>query len=277
MLVGDALSYFREGLDIKQKDFICNEVTQSYYSRIENNENDITVLRLLNILKKNNITVNEFFYLVNEDEDDFIKIYRQVKVAYYNEKPLELKHIINKLPEEDYMFKISTLLLKKILKECISDKEKEEIINYLTDINRWSEYHILIFLLGTKIFNVHELLFLFGFFSKNVYKAKSYKIYEKDILLSLLNIIEVCLIEKRIDEAQYFLNIVPQTMTEPFYLFEKVLMNFYESLILFTKGVDKISNYKECINTLDIFEKNNIDHIPNILKNLLSLYNIKLS
>jgi len=104
MLVGDALSYFREGLDIKQKDFICNEVTQSYYSRIENNENDITVLRLLNILKKNNITVNEFFYLVNEDEDDFIKIYRQVKVAYYNEKPLELKHIINKLPEEDYMF-----------------------------------------------------------------------------------------------------------------------------------------------------------------------------
>lgn len=140
------------------------------------------------------------------------------------------------------------------------------------EIHRWSEYHILLFILLTKLLVAEELILLFGLFAKSIQDTSTYKIYEKDIILALLNIVGLCIEQKKISEAEYFLTLLPQILNNPSYLLEKMVIDFYEHLILITKNIDKELNIEVCYQLIESFKKYKMTVLSKVLENLITLH-----
>ena len=61
MKIGQKLKMVRLSLAMNGKEFVKGVIDNSYLASVENGESDIRVTSLINILKKNNISVENFF------------------------------------------------------------------------------------------------------------------------------------------------------------------------------------------------------------------------
>lgn len=131
------------------------------------------------------------------NNDYFVNWYKMMHQAYYKNDIGRIRNIIESIPSKSPFNLVGTLLLEKINVGSINNNNKNELKFYLLNANRWSEYHILLFILSTKCLHAEELIFLFGNFAKNITNISTYSSYSKDITLAILSIIEECLIKKK--------------------------------------------------------------------------------
>lgn len=256
MLLGDTLQFFREGLNLTQKEFISNLITTSYYSKVERNESDLTTDKLMKLLNQNNISISEFYFKLNDgQEETFILLFKKIRLAYYENNVESLKEIQSTMLNDEPYYVIINLLKDDIQLVNLNIKDIEKINNYLIDVNQWKESDILLFILATKILPVDKLLFMIKLFFKSITESNVPKIYEKDFLLALFNIIYVCLKEGRIDEAEYLLILPDKVMTLPYSLFEKMLLKFYKQFILYKKEINNPIYLNECKKIVAIFKE----------------------
>lgn len=273
MSISESLHFFRESLGKNQKDFASDIITPSYYNRVEHGDSNISAHILLELLQKNNISIHEFFIKMNDGKEcEFIEWYKILNVAYYRNDREVVETTIKNIPVENHFNLVGKLLLQQMNKECISERKRAHLKKYLMEVNQWSEYHILLFILLTKLLTAEELILLFGIFAKNIQDTSTYKIYEKDIVLALLNIVGVCIKQKKINEAEYFLTLLPQVLNNPSYLLEKIISDFYAHLILITKNIEKELHLKTCYQLIELFKKYEMNVLSRILENLIELY-----
>jgi len=273
-MINNSIKYFREGLGITQKEFSSGVMSTSYFNRFESGSNNISAHILLELLKKNNISIQEFFIQMNDENDhNFVTWYKVFHHAYYKNDIDKIKDTLNNIPPKNHFNLIGHLLLEQILGETTDTIQKDKLKRYLIDINRWSEYHILLFILSTIFLNADELIFLFGTFAKKLQDIHIYSRHSKDISLAILNIIGTCLIQKKINEAEYFLNLLPQILTDSSFLLEKTIYDFYTHFILVIKNIDKELNLSICCKLIKLFKRYDISLLVKKLENLLILYN----
>ena len=164
--MNETIKYFREGLGITQKEFSNEVMSVSYFSRFENGTNNISAHILLDLLKKNNISIQEFFVKMNNENDyNFITWYKILHLAYYKNDTDTIKDTLKKIPSESPFNLVGNLLLEQLFGKNLNNIKIDKLKIYLLDINRWSEYHILLFILSTKFLKAEELVFLFSAFA----------------------------------------------------------------------------------------------------------------
>lgn len=116
MKIGQKLKMVRLSLGMNRKEFVKGVIDNSYLASVENGESDIRVTSLINILQKNNISVENFF----EDFDSkypLTSFYQEkVSTAFYNHDINDLQKIIEN-PE------CYSLVVKNIAKLLIADLE----------------------------------------------------------------------------------------------------------------------------------------------------------
>lgn len=114
MSISETLKFFREGIPMTQKNFCSEIISASYYAKVESGNSNISADLLFQLLKKNNISVTEFFFKVsNSTEEIYVSKFKNIRKAYYTTDIEELTLQKESLEKEDIFYSISLLLIQK--------------------------------------------------------------------------------------------------------------------------------------------------------------------
>ncbi|WP_236253621.1 helix-turn-helix domain-containing protein [Lactobacillus ultunensis] len=98
MTIGELLRDYRTEQGKKQKEFVGNIISSSYYSKIEKNKHQISATDLIKLLHYNNISTTDFFNNLEKQDNLPIKNLSNLMIeAYYQvdkEKMLKLENLV---------------------------------------------------------------------------------------------------------------------------------------------------------------------------------------
>ncbi|UOC12044.1 helix-turn-helix domain-containing protein [Streptococcus equinus] len=147
---GKTLKKIRKGKQVSISSLADNYLSKSQISRFERGESEITCSRLVNLLNKLNISVEEFLIIHNNDcdkEKDFVDLVNYVRKSYSLQHYKEIKDL---LLSSSYRLKnIEKTMLKSIIYSfdctiCPTQNELKELTDYLFKVENWGYYEIIL-------------------------------------------------------------------------------------------------------------------------------------
>lgn len=205
------------------KDVSGDYLSISFISKFERGESEISLSRFLLLLNNLNITIDEFYRLINEDSyNENEQLISKVSQAYYDNNVIVLKKYRDVELEKYNKFRVNKYLYNLIMVEAficsINNKKMSEessriLSNYLFGVDYWGKYELMIFgnsmgalSMKTLILLVDELTTktrLFGTVDEN-YLAK---------IRLLINAVYVCINADYLKNSKKYLD---QLLSEKF-------------------------------------------------------------
>ena len=148
---GKTLRKIRKNKQVSICSISDENLSKSQISRFERGESEISCIRLINILDKLNISIEEFMIIHNDDStriDKFAKLVQYIRKAYSEQR---LDNII-KLLSNSSKYPLNNLektMVKSIIHTLDSriKPEKNEIVklvDYLFKVEYWGYYEIML-------------------------------------------------------------------------------------------------------------------------------------
>lgn len=137
MTIGELLHDYRVEQGKRQKEFVGNIISPSYYSKVEKNKHQISAIDLINLLHYNNISTSDFFnnlnlsdnqnYQTSSDISDLVsEAYYQVdKDKMQNLRKLVQDSNLSKKDKEEQLLMIDGFM--ELLNEDQRSSNSEEI------------------------------------------------------------------------------------------------------------------------------------------------------
>lgn len=239
MNIGSQLKNIRVFLGLTQKQFCAGIVTESFYSRVENNRNNISMKDLVEILNFHHISLYDFFISV-----DIKNLKKKVIQAF-------LDRDVNRLNEyknlsTSYRHNLEFKLMFAILNSTtdqLTKEFKEKAKRQLLQIGKIDE---------DSLFNVNLLIPIIDYQSLKIlmnYLLKSNEVRKNDCLLTrllynaILSFLWRCYQEQDIAEIKKMLSFLKSRSINSSLVLENNLVNCYEYLL---KG-----NYSKLNDTVD--------------------------
>ncbi|MGY3750803.1 helix-turn-helix domain-containing protein [Vagococcus acidifermentans] len=270
MDIGNTLKKIRIERGLSQKEMCHDIVTTSYYSKVERGIHQISADNLLIILQKNNISVTDFFELVNLN--DVYKnslntaISNEIEQAYYQLDVSHLKRIEENLnnifQKNDYNYIFYTNLIKLTLfninqdKNLLTEENKQFFKQKIFDMNNWDSFRLSLYNNMIDFYDLESNLTLI-----NSITSKPNLIEIEPLLVEtiLINFIGYC-IENNCDSyAAAFFSIIENMPTTPNNFFNKNMFTFFKNLVFYREIPDnsfleKINQAVNVFNFLDMTE-----------------------
>ena len=147
--LGITLRKVRKGKQISLCSVADEHLSKSQISRFERGESEISCIRLINILDKLHITLDEFLVLHNEDYTNaelFANLVRYIRKQYSSHN---IKNIAALLSDSSHytLNSFEKTMIKSILHTMDSsiipsDKELLQLTDYLFKVEKWGYYEI---------------------------------------------------------------------------------------------------------------------------------------
>ncbi|MGX7418847.1 Rgg family transcriptional regulator [Carnobacterium gallinarum] len=262
MDIGNTLKRIREAKNFTQKEISEGILSLSFYNKIENGKNSLTVQLFFEILNRLNVDFDEFFFIHNNytkniydnywykiydfyylsDSIGLEKLIESLALDYQNTKNITLNHLL-------HLAHIVNCRIKNILPD---EKVIEEICTYLLSIESWTKYEIRLFISIMDVFDFELLLILSRKILsrlRNYSKNQEYAHFMND---ALINLIIICLESGKINDSLYFLNLLKSQRLDGKHLYEKNIVNFLEGIYLLSLGDKK--GEEKANKTIEIFE-----------------------
>ena len=160
--LGKTLREVRKGKQVSICKIADEYLSKSQISRFERGESEISCIRLMNILDKLNITLEEFLTIHSNENhpNNFINLIKYIQEEYSKQRFSNIKLLLN----EDVTYKISSLertMIKSIIytfDKSIKPTKNEllELSDYLFKIEKWGYYEII--LLGNCVRTLNYIL-----------------------------------------------------------------------------------------------------------------------
>ena len=215
MIIGETYRKIREGKGISISSLAGAEISKSQISRFELGETEISFFKLLYLLEKIGVTLEEFLLSCNNYQpSDFNTLIRLVQQAAYNQ---EIKSLLNMVSKEMELFretkshyhKLNAIFIESIIygidnTHQLSNQDTSYLTNYLFSVEIWGEYELHLFsdiaaLLPLDLYfrYAREMLQKIDFLG-DLQKNKNY------IYTILLNGLFKSIAEKGLTKAAYF-------------------------------------------------------------------------
>ncbi|MEK3980758.1 helix-turn-helix domain-containing protein [Psychrobacillus sp. FSL K6-2836] len=218
----------------------------SMISKFERDESDVTLSRIIPLLNRMNVTLEEFLYTHNEfKKSEFREKLSLVIKAYHQSNVTIIRKIIEEEEEkftktEITDFRMNSLMFEAILSDLTGEPLAQEsidlVVNSLWSLEVWGEYEVTIYGNMIKVLNIESVILL----SKEIFKkSKRYArlmSHRADIYGIIFNTIIVCLEKKKIEEATIFLSEVKNSNIPEKFIYERLLFKYLEGLLEITKG-----------------------------------------
>ena len=81
MTIGEQLKKLRYKYDLSQEEMSAGLISEEYYSGIEDDKRNININTLLEILRRNDITIYEFFSAFDEQAVEEREVQNQIEMA----------------------------------------------------------------------------------------------------------------------------------------------------------------------------------------------------
>lgn len=229
MDIGKKLKNTRVFLGLTQEEFCAGIVTESFYSRVENNKSKISMSDLISILNYHNISLYDFF----ASADKAVHDKKRVMQSFINDDANRLKKYQHLLKPAQKKYQLEFKLMLSILNDQIGELPKGTIEKAQRQFIKIGKLDINILFYINLLVPIVEFRTLKIIMNYLISSTESGKICDFSLQLlchSLLHFLNRCYKEKDEQEAKMVIKFFKNIPTTSYIFLEKLLVNCYECL-----------------------------------------------
>ena len=258
--LGITLRKVRKGKQISLCSVADEHLSKSQISRFERGESEISCIRLINILDKLHITLDEFLVLHNEDYTNaelFANLVQYIRKQYSSHN---IKNIAALLSDSSHytLNSFEKTMIKSILHTMDSsiipsNKELLQLTDYLFKVEKWGYYEIT--LLGNCVRTInYNSYFLLTKEMLNNYIYSSLNKTNKRIVTQLaINCLILSIGKEEFSNCTYLISEIKALLDNELNFYEQTVFLYATGYFEFKRHSDSgIEKMKQAIQVLDI-------------------------
>lgn len=269
--MGEIVRNFRisRGLTLKE---VCSEnFSVAQLSKFERGDSEITFSKLLIILERMNISMEEFMFSLKDFElGDLELLLQQLNQHHLSQNIRQLERMIE---YEDKLFHetknkyhhLNSIMIKAMLQDvdttfCVNETEKDIITDYLLGTDEWCYYEMILFANTIHLFNTNMLVMLSKeMVTKTVYYKEIGK-NRKILIKTLINITIILLERRALAESLKLMKQIERLINKETYLYEKNVFMYVKGFYYYQKGDIETgkSIMQEAIHIFEVLESTNL-------------------
>lgn len=278
MKLGELLREYRLRQNKSQRDFIGSVVTQSYYSKVEKDNSQISVKNLVDLLHYNSISVQEFFSRFDDENnhgrEQIKEIENMIIEAYYANNIEKMRSIktfvagsqLNK-SEKDNQILMNNGFLALIDPHLNSEKLTSAIKNKIFDIPSFTKDKLVLYCDFMRFYDLeaNEII------TQNIlreYQDTSNTAIQELILAIVGNILIFSIENNSFHNISYFYKSVQSIKAIPKLLFYKMDIEFFKSIIEIKTSNDT-SSLNKCQNIIAVLHAAGMQEYSEELKKFM--------
>ena len=258
--LGITLRKVRKGKQISLCSVADEHLSKSQISRFERGESEISCIRLINILDKLHITLDEFLVLHNEDYTNtelFANLVQYIRKQYSSQN---IKNIAAILSDSSHytLNSFEKTMIKSIVHTMDSsiipsNKELLQLTDYLFKVEKWGYYEIT--LLGNCVRTInYNSYFLLTKEMLNNYIYSSFNKTNKRIVTQLaINCLILSVDKEEFSNCTYLITEIKALLDNELNFYEQTVFLYATGYFEFKRHSDSgIEKMKQAIQVLDI-------------------------
>nr|WP_285816696.1 helix-turn-helix transcriptional regulator [Lactobacillus taiwanensis] len=223
MKIGTQLKNTRLLLGLTQEQFSAGIVTESYYSRVESNKNNISMDSLLKILNYNYVSLYDFFEPILKTDIDY-----EIILTFINHDIKKIKSFDTLNNDGQTLAKLLQAILKR---ENLDDfrKFKSQVTKYVNKSAKDETCIVFASFILAYLCDLNELNSLIN-------KITAYASTDNGLILRILAHIELVALERfykaqELEDVKKMANLIQELPNDSVLVLEKVVAKYYLALL----------------------------------------------
>lgn len=213
--IGMLIREFRQSRNLTMKEVCDTDLSIAQLSKFERGVSEITINKLLVILDKLNITIEEFFHAEKEFElSEFEQLIVTMKEYYIKNEADRITELrdeqLEKYNQKNIrFFELNAIMLSALLKDLTNEMTREpemeeKLIDHLLEVDIWCHYEIVLFANSISLFNTNTLVTLTNEMINNTKYYQEIKKHRVITIQTLINVILTLLENDETDRSRTF-------------------------------------------------------------------------
>lgn len=258
--LGITLRKIRKGKQISLCSVADEHLSKSQISRFERGESEISCIRLINILDKLHITLDEFLILHDEDYTNtksFANLVQYIRKQYSSQNINNIACLLS----DTSIYTLNSFektMVKSILQTMDStiipsDKELLQLTDYLFKVEKWGYYEIILLGNCVRTINYNSYFLLTKEMLNNYIYSSLNKTNRRIVTQLAINCFILSIDEEEFSNCSYLINEIKGLLENELNFYEQTVFlyatGYYEFKRQLSSGIETM---KQAIQVLDI-------------------------
>lgn len=228
--LGSTLRKIRKGKQITLSAVADKHLSKSQISRFERGESEISCIRLINILDKLNISLDEFLILHGKDyikTESFVNLVQYIRKQYSSKNIDNIKSLLS-VTSSFNLNSYETTMIKSILYTldidvAPSDEELLQLTDYLFNVEKWGYYEIILLGNCVRTINYNSYFLLTKEMIKNYIYSSLNKTNKRLVTQLAINCLIISIDKNKFSDCTYLISEIEKLLNNE--------LNFYEQTV----------------------------------------------
>ncbi len=264
--LGITLRKIRKGKQISLCSVADEHLSKSQISRFERGESEISCIRLINILDKLHVTLDEFLILHDDDytnSESFANLVQYIRKQYSSQSIDNIACLLSDTTNYT-LDPLEKTMVKSILhtmdsRIIPSDEELLQLTDYLFKVEKWGYYEIIIFGNCARTINYNSYFLLTKELLKNYIYSSLNKTNKRMVTQLAINCLILSIDEEKFSNCSYLISETKTLLDNEFNFYEQTVFlyatGYYEFKRQLSSGIEKM---KQAIQVLDILREDKL-------------------
>lgn len=258
--LGITLRKVRKGKQISLCSVADEHLSKSQISRFERGESEISCIRLINILDKLHITLDEFLTLHDEDytkTESFANLVQYIRKQYSSQNINNIQSLLSS-PSDYTLNSFEKTMVKSILytmdsSVIPSDDELLQLTDYLFKVEKWGYYEIILLGNCVRTINYDSYFLLTKEMLSNYIYSSLNKTNKRIVTQLAINCLILSIDIEELTNCFYLIDEIKALLDNELNFYEQTVFlyatGYYEFKLQSSTGIEKM---KQAIKVLDI-------------------------
>ena len=278
--LGSTLRKIRKGKQISICSLADEHLSKSQISRFERGESEISCIRLINILDKLHITLDEFLILHDEDYTNteiFANLVQYIRKQYSSQNIENIEFLLSNSSKYS-LTSFEKTMIKSILYTMDStifpsDEELFQLTNYLFNVEKWGYYEITLLGNCVRTINYNSYFILTKEMLNNYIYSSLNKTNKRIVTQLAINCLILSIDKKEFSNCSYLIDEIKELLYNELNFYEQTVFLYATGYFEFKRqsgtGIEKM---KKAIQVLDILGEDKLklhytDHFNKLVNN----------
>lgn len=258
--LGITLRKVRKGKQISLCSVADEHLSKSQISRFERGESEISCIRLINILDKLHITLDEFLILHDKDytkTESFANLVQYIRKQYSSQNINNIQSLLS-APSDYTLNSFEKTMVKSILytmdsSVIPSDDELLQLTDYLFKVEKWGYYEIILLGNCVRTINYNSYFLLTKEMLSNYIYSSLNKTNKRIVTQLAINCLILSIDMEKFTNCFYLIDEIKALLDNELNFYEQTVFlyatGYYEFKLQSSTGIEKM---KQAIKVLDI-------------------------
>ena len=264
--LGITLRKVRNGKQISLCSVADEHLSKSQISRFERGESEISCIRLINILDKLHITLDEFLILHDEDytnTESFANLVQYIRKQYSSQSINNIASLLSDISNYT-LNSFEKTMVKSVLHTMDSsvipsDEELFQLTDYLFKVEKWGYYEIILLGNCVRTINYNSYFLLTKEMLNNYIYSSLNKTNRRIVTQLAINCFILSIDKEEFSNCSYLINEIKGLLENELNFYEQTVFlyatGYYEFKRQLSSGIEKM---KQAIQVLDILREDKL-------------------